>query len=183
MLQFHFDELNVMEIMRTLYEDIDSNCRRAFRKLYHDRFAEMWLFLKGEEPDEDTIEELLEMELANLFDDVNDQTHYIWSTEIVRKRDKAIEAIWASPSKVQKQIEVDKGIRFVSQQIGFYTDIVSDLASFEALQRADIPKVMWNAQNDKKVCRACEKLDGEVFEIDRTPAKPHLRCRCWLSPA
>jgi len=183
MMQFKFDELNVMDTMRVLYLDIDKDCRRTFKKLYHDRFTEMWLFLKDKQPDEDELDELLELELERLFEDVDEQTHYIWSTELNRKRDKATEAIWASPSKLQKQLEVDKGIRWVSQQIGFYMDIVSDKAAFAALKEAGVDLVMWNAQEDTRVCKTCERLDGEIFELDRIPEKPHLRCRCWLSPA
>lgn len=181
MIQMKFDELNVMKTIEALYNDINRDCKKAFRQLFYDRFYEMWLFMKDEKPDEDIIEELLEMELAGLFDEVNEQTHYIWEAEIIRKRDRAVEAIWASPSKVQKQIEVDKAMRILSQQVGFYTDIVSDDAAATAMDRADISRVMWNTQEDGKVCKVCKEREGKTYQLSRVPVK-HLRCRCWLSP-
>ena len=182
MLQLKFDELNVMQTMESLYKAIDDDCKKAFRKLFRDRYIEMWMFLKGKKPHEDIIEELLEMEMAGLFDEVNEQTHYIFEAEILRKRDRAVEAIWSSPSRVQKQIEVDKAMKYLSQQIGFYTDIVSDDAAIDALKNAEVKRVRWNAQKDQRVCQKCKSLDGQIFELRKVPDHPHLRCRCWLSP-
>lgn len=176
-----FDELNVANGLKTLYAEFDNDCRKAFRKLYEERYAELWLYLKDKEAEDDTIDELVEMELAGLLETPNANTHYVWSSEIVRKRDRAIEAVLSSPSKLQKQLEIDKAVRIWLQMAGWYTDFVSQDAELQALKDAGVKEVQRHEMDDERVCMDCRNADGEIYPIDRIPLS-HLRCRRWFTP-
>lgn len=165
-----------------MYEWIDEFCRENLRALYIERYTELWRWLKHQDPD-DQIDELVEMYLAGLWDKPNESTHYAFGTELIRKRDRAKEAIFAVPTRVQKQLELEKAGRYVIQQAGFYADIVTQDAELQAYIDADVRRVQWNVYGDDKVCAQCEELDGEIFDIEDVPLRPHLRCRCYLTPA
>ena len=131
----------------------------------------------------DALEELMEMELAGLLGEPNEVTHYTYAEEVLRKRDRAKEAILAVPTKAQKQLEIDKALRMFMQQTRFYTDLTSDDASYMALKDNGVESVRWHTQRDGKVCSECDERDGVVYPINRVPPKPHPNCRCWLSKA
>lgn len=180
--QLKFDELNVSEYLKKLYEQFDADCKKAFRRLYKDRYEELWIYLKGKKPDEDELDELLEMYLAGLLEEPNEVTHYIWDTEVIRKRERAVEAVLSSPSKLQKQLEIDKAVRIWLQMAGWYTDFTSQDAEIQAMKDAGIKKVRRYEMKDEKVCDVCKKADGEVYDINKIPPLPHLRCRRWFEP-
>lgn len=177
-----FDELNVMREIDRLYTGIEQDCRRVFRELYIARYEALWYALKDEKPDEDELDELVEMYLAGMWDEPDELSHYAFGPELVRKRDRAKEAILAVPTKAQRQLELEKAVRFVIQQIGFYVDITEDAASLQALKDAGVKRVQWNVYGDNRVCGTCESMDGNIYPINRVPVKPHLRCRCYLTP-
>lgn len=131
----------------------------------------------------DALEELMEMRLAGLLDEPNEVTHYTYAAEVLRKRDRAKEAIIAVPTKAQKQLEIDKALRIFMQQTRFYTDLTSDDATYIALKDEGVRYVRWNTLNDGKVCSDCHDRDGVVYEINKVPDKPHPNCRCFLTKA
>ena len=178
-----FDELNVKNETETLYAELDRDCRAAYRELYIDRYTELWFWMKGKNPDEDLIDELVEMELAGLLDGPNETTHYIWSNEVLRKQKRLEEAILASPSSVQKQLEIDKAVRIWLQMAGWYTDFVSQDAEIQAFKDAGVKKVQRHEMKDDRVCEECRDADGTIYEIDKIPPLPHLRCRRYFTPA
>jgi len=174
--------MNVMKEIDLLYERIEELCTKRFAALYAERYGEMCLWLTNEEPEDDEVDELVEMYLAGLLDIPNPVTHYAFHAELIRKRDRAKEAILSVPTRTQKQLELEKSVRHMMQQIGFYTDITEDEANLQALKDAGVKRVRWTAYGDEKVCDSCEDLNGTVFDIDKVPTKPHPRCRCYLVP-
>lgn len=177
-----FDDLNVMQQVDALYEEIEILCCEYYRLLYVERFGEMWFWLKNKEPEEDEVDDLAELYITRILNIPHAVTHYAFHSELVRKRDKCKEAITSVPTKTQKQLELEKAIRYVTQQAGFYMDITEDEADLQALTDAGVKKVRWITYGDDRVCETCEELDGTVWDIDNVPTKPHPRCRCYLIP-
>lgn len=181
-----FDELNVLKEIDKLYDILDRNNRRVFKDLYTERYIEVYLFISGlgklPRGKEDEIDDLVDMQLAGLLSEPNEVTHYAYDTEVFRKRDRAKEAIGAVPTKAQKQLEMEKALRYWAQQTGFYVDIVSDDAAMQAMIDGGVKHVKWNDQDDRKVCFECHDRDGVIYPINKVPAKPHPRCRCYLTP-
>ena len=177
-----FDELNVLKETDVLYEQIGTACQRELKALYGARYMEVWLWLKGELPKRDDVDELVEMYFAGLWDVPNESTHYAFGPELDRKRDRAKEAIVAVPTKTQKQLELEKASRYVIQQAAFYVDITSQDAEKQAMVNAGVKKVKWNIYGDDRVCKTCHDRNGKIYEITKVPPRPHLRCRCYLTP-
>lgn len=177
-----FDDLNVMDETEVLYEHFSVDIKAELRELYVARYTEVYEWLTGKYPKYDEIDELVEMYLAGLWDEPNESTHYAFGPELKRKKEKAQEAIRAVPTKAQKQIEMDKASRYVLQQSGFYVDIASQDAEKKALTDAGIKKVKWNIYGDDRVCKTCYDRNGKIYEISKVPPRPHLRCRCYLTP-
>lgn len=173
-----------MREIDALYAGLDEDNREKYRQIYRARYLEMILFLMGEEEADrdDTIDEMAEMALAELLSEPNEVTHYAYDAEVYRKRDRTKEAVNSVAGKVLKQIELDKALKLWQRQTQQYADTVSDRAAQDAFDTAGIKEVVWNTQEDEKVCAVCKGRDGEVYTISNVPPKPHYRCRCWLSP-
>ena len=163
-----------------MYADIDRTFRKRCKELYYLRYWEIRHWLGTD--DEDEIDELFEMYLAGLLDNPNENTHYTYSTEILRKRDRAKEAILSIPTKARKQIELDKQIRFLMQMCDWYLDFVSQDAEIQAFIDEGVKEVERHEMNDGKTCRTCQDADGDIYPIDDIPPLPHLRCRRWFTP-
>ena len=172
-----FDDLNVMQDIDSLYEELGKNNRKKFKELWRARCREVLRWM-----DEDEIDELLEMHLAGLLDEPNSVTHYAYTTEVLRKRDRAKEAALSVPTKAQKQIEIDKHLRYWLQMTGWYLDFVSQDAEISAFEAAGIKKVQRHERDDEKTCSVCREADGQVYEVTKIPPLPHLRCRRWFTP-
>lgn len=173
-----FDELNVIEEASLLYTELDKATRKAFREL----FIAVYTNAVTEDESEDTVDELAEICITEILDNPHRLTHMTYSAEILRKRDYMSEAVNSVTSKADKQAEMDKALRLWSQMIGWYTDFIEISAHTQALMKSGVKRVRWNAQEDEKVCRECEELDGEEFDIGSIPDIPlHLNCRCYLT--
>lgn len=167
--------MNVASRIDALYKDLEQDNKIAFEALYSARFEELTDWLNRT----DVVDEMVEVEI--LLKEPNDVTHYVYDTEVLRKRDRAKEAVNAVPTKQQKQLELEKALRLWSQQTDEYCDIVSDAATIKAFERAGIKKVVWHTQRDEKVCAECHPRDEKVYQINHIPMK-HWGCRCWVSP-
>lgn len=177
-----FDEVNVIQEIDRLYDDIYTEAIEAFRRLFKARYAEMWAYLERGKADEDFLDDLFDLYMMDFLATPNPVVGYAFDTEFLRKRDKAKEAIQSAPTKLQKQTQYDKNVRYISIQDSFFIDLVSDEAARLAMKNAGIEKVMWITQQDAKVCFDCDDRHGVVYPIDDVPDKPHPRCRCYLRP-
>ena len=177
-----FDELNVMQEVSALYAALYRDTERLYRLLYEERYLELLKWLDSEEPDEDELDDLVEMWLAGFLKTPNEILHYAFDTEILRKRDRAIEAINSVPTKIQKQVFLEKHGRYYLQMATWYTDMASHDAELQALRDAGIKKVKWNIYGDDHVCKPCYDRNGKIYDIDKVPSRIHPRCRCYLTP-
>ena len=183
----NFDELNVLKQVDNMYSDIDKQVRKKLKELWIDRFLEMMAFLLAEKyikkiPDDDEIDELAEMHLAGLLDEPNEVTHYTYAHEILRKRDKAKEAILSVPTKAQKQLILDKHLRYYLQQTAWYVDFTSQDAEIASYDEAKVKRVQRHEQKDDRVCAVCKAADGEIYDVDKIPELPHPACRRFFTP-
>lgn len=183
----NFDELNVLKQVDNMYSDIDKQVRKKLKELWIDRFLEMMAYLLAESfikaiPDEDEIDELAELHMYDLLDKPNEVTHYTYAHEVLRKRDKAKEAILSVPTKAQKQLMLDKHLRYYLQQTVWYGDFTSQDAEITSYDEAKVDRVQRHEQKDERVCAVCKAADGEIYDVDKIPPLPHLACRLWYTP-
>lgn len=165
-----------MQQIDSLYEALEDDDRKLFVSLFAAKYREVY-------GDRDDIEEMAELFVLKLLSEPNENTHYTFETEALRKRDRAKEAVLAEPTKVQKMIQMDKAIRQWSQMAGWYADFTSQGAEIQALKDSGVKKVRRHEKNDERTCHECRAKDGEVYSIDNIPPLDHLRCRRWFTGA
>ena len=166
-----FDELSVLEVTRTLYQDLARDNQKVFLELAQERYQEAEPH--GEEPPD------LAWLLA-LLAAYNAVTKYQYSNEWERKRDRTAEAINSTTAKVT---EFRRGLMYWSQMTGWFADEVTDQATLKAYQDSGVKKVEWHTVLDGRECETCKERDGKIYPIRSIPPKPHPGCRCFYTPA
>ena len=184
-----FDELNVITDCNALYAELDRSARKKYRELFALRYMEVFEWLIALDatsaviPAEDTVDEIAELAIAGLLSEPNPTTHYAWDAEILRKRDKAAEAVNSVSGKGNKQDELARHQRYIAAQMGYYADFASQDAEIQAMKDAGIKRVQRHERDDDKVCRVCRVLDGKIYDIDKVPPPEHPHCRRWFTKA
>lgn len=173
-----FDALLVSQVLTALYKQLDTDLRYELYLLADEQYEEMADSVGLEEQDEG-FEDLF---LENILSKPDPITHYAYDAEVLRKRDRAIEAVNAVSGVQNKQAELDKALRFWAQMVGQYADTVAYEAAVKAFKDAGVKYVKWVTQKDEKVCVECDSRDGKIYPINRLPARPHWRCRCYVTP-
>lgn len=165
--QTGFDELNVLEVTRTLYQDLARDNQQVFLELAQERYQETEPH--GEEPPD------LAWLLA-LLAAYNAVTKVIYDNDVDRKRQYTAEGINSSTAKVT---EFRRGLHYWAGLTADYADIVTDESTLKAYRDAGVRRVRWVTAGDEKVCETCRERNGKVYPINSIPPKPHRRCRCW----
>lgn len=173
-----FDALLVSQVLTALYRQLDTDLRYELYLLADEQYEEMADSVGLEELDEG-FEDLF---LENILSKPDPITHYAYDAEVLRKRDRAIEAVNAVSGVQNKQDELDKALRFWAMCAQQYCDIVAYQAAIKAFKDAGVKYVKWVTQKDEKVCVECDSRDGKIYPINRLPARPHWRCRCYVTP-
>lgn len=167
-----FDELNVVIIAAELYQRLMQINREAYLLLMR-----YYLMLEAQEG-EDYGDEMFDLWLDDLLRTPSAVMKYSYESESIRKRDRLVEALIGTNGSVQ---EIDKAMRYWTQQTGWFALEVAD----EALKRGRVLRgvryVKWVSENDTRVCTDCMAMNGKIFPIQNVPPKPHPNCRCRLS--
>ena len=161
-----FDELSVLEVTRTLYDNLSADNEEIFLELAQERYQEAEPH--GEEPPD------LAWLLA-LLAAYNAVTKYQYTNEVERKRQYTTEGINSSTAKVT---EFRRGLHYWADLTSTYADIVTDESTLKAYRDAGVRRVRWVTAGDEKVCETCRERNGKVYSINAIPPKPHRRCRC-----
>lgn len=169
-----FDELNVLETVRGLYDSLAADNQDIFLELAGASYQQ------AEPHGEDKPSAAWLLGLLLAYDPV---TKYVYQHEVERKRARLAEALVAVGKNLQAQNEQwRKGLSFWAQQTAQYADIVTDAAMIKAFADSGITKLRWITQEDEKVCKICRERDGKIYPITDLPDKPHWRCRCYWAP-
>lgn len=167
--QHGFDQLNVLEVTRTLYQDLARDNQQVFLELAQERYQEAEP--RGTEPPD------LAWLLA-LLAAYNAVTKVIYANEIQRKQAYTTEGINSSTAKAT---EFRRGLHYWADLSSTYADIVTDESTLKAYRDAGVKKVRWVTAGDERVCETCRERDGKVYTINAIPPK-HRRCRCHYLP-
>ena len=168
--QHGFDELNVLEVTRTLYDQLRKDNQDVFLELAQERYQEVEP--RGEEPPD------LAWLLA-LLAGYSAVTKVIYDNDVDRKRQYTAEGINSSTAKVT---EFRRGLHYWADLTATYGDIVTDESTLKAYRDAGVKKVRWVTVGDEKVCATCRERNEKVYPINSIPTKPHRRCRCVFEP-
>ena len=163
-----FDELSVLEVTRTLYQDIARDNQEIFLELAQERYQEAEPH--GEEPPD------LAWLLA-LLAAYSAVSKVVYNNEVDRKRGYTAEGINSSTAKVT---EFRRGLHYWADFTGQFADEITDEVTLKAYRDAGVKKVEWHTVLDGKECETCKERDGNIYPINAVPPKTHKRCRCWL---
>ena len=166
------DELN---IIRAVGEAYDSSIRMAERRLLEcARLAYEAAMRESGKKKRNPIDRDWLIEFLMTADPV---TLYKFLPEAERKKARLTEALAATTARAS---EVDKSLKAWTRQIGQVAIEVTDAATIRAFKDAGVAQVQWVSEHDARVCDTCEDMDGNVYDIDKLPPKPHWGCRCRI---
>ena len=168
--QMGFDELNVLEVTRTLYQDLARDNQKIFLELAQERYQET-------EPHGEELPDLAW--LLALLAAYNAVTKVIYDNDVDRKRQYTAEGINSSTAKVT---EFRRGLHYWANLTATYGDIVTDESTLKAYRDAGVKKERWVTAGDEKVCETCRERNEKIYSINSIPPKPHRRCRCVFEP-
>lgn len=174
-----------VSIIRTVLKVYRESARKAKKRYYGIGFEAYLLGLYMCGINGRKAHEMAEKAITNEWvDGILEQTDFVtlyrFDSETERKAYRLAEAVEAVPE--ERNREIDKAMRYWSQQLGQYALNFTDYAVVQAFQDAGIEMVKWQTENDQRVCNECYALDGQVFRIDELPRKPHWACRCRVRP-
>lgn len=165
-----FDELNVIQISHTIYDEalqeIEREATRLVKTVYdsHSESKEI------EEPEANSF--VLALMLA-----YNPVTKYIFRNEIDRKRSRFAEGVISSETPLEE-------VRLAQRLLVAMTKQFADDATFDAIVKAykddGVEEVRWVTAVDDRRCKECKSRHGKIYPIDNIPSKPHLHCRCYV---
>jgi hypothetical protein len=161
------DEVHVLSQVNATYQESDKTTREAFLLLAQNTYNEY--SRRGlRSLDDEWVDELLES--------YDPTTKYVYAHEVERKAARCAEAVISTGNTRE---EIKNALRYYSAMNGEYAVIVTLAAQKQAYKDDEEDWIMWNTQKDGHVCRICQSRDGEIYEPDEYPARPHWGCRCY----
>ena len=181
-----FDQLNIIMLNRQtaeMYSELDDYNRKAYRQLAE--HARAWAYeVMGKDMKKKDMSDLVNQYLK-WYDPV---TQYVYVKEVDRKRMRLNESILAAREyqeleKLQKSVKKAADLWY-TQSSQYAIDIMDQALTIAFLEEDEDDFVFfrWNTQQDEKVCEICGARDGQVYEADSYPTKPHYGCRCYKTP-
>lgn len=176
-----WDELNVVRAVGKTYDDSVRMAKRRYYEIAFEAFIVAMLEARIDNKDAtQKAEEVITNDwILDMLEEVDPVTLYAFMPETERKKQRLIEALAVATNR---NAEIDKALRYWTQQIGQYADNSVFRARLEAFRQTGIEQVIWVTQEDDRVCEDCEPLDGQIFDVDNVPDPPHWGCRCRLIP-
>lgn len=176
-----WDELHIIRTVVSVYTQSAKRARKRYFGVAWDAY--MIGLLLCDIPDAKAQQMVKKAITLTWVDDVLERvdpvTQFRFDRETERKAYRLAETLEVT---TERQKAVDKALRDWSRQLGQYAINFTDYAIIKAFADAGIKRVMWMTQRDERVCSECSDLNGQIFEIDHVPPKPHWGCRCELMP-
>lgn len=182
-----FDELNaprITSLTKAMLERLLKENKKAFLKIAKEAADEAADDVKalgiGATPiptDEKYVDGVL--------NEYNPITGYLYYPEADRKRARLSEALMAAvivSSRADYHKELKKFANLWHTQTLQYGETMVDKTREKTFKKNGIKRVRWVAEKDDKTCPICKERDGNIYDIDKVPIKPHYRCRCWIEP-
>lgn len=174
-----WDQVNVIRTVVTVYRTSMRKARKRYLKVA--RYGYLYgMYLCGLERDTKAAEKAItEKWVDRVLTETDFVTMYRFNNEAERKAYKLAETLEVSPDRNR---EIDKALRYWSQQLGQFAINMTDYAILQAFEDAGVDEAIWDTVKDERRCHACRELDGKRFKLDDVPPKPHIGCRCHLIP-
>lgn len=173
-----FDELNVIRARKEVngtFSRISREVKREFREVSRKVRTDTEEEIGAKSKRFDSA-----LFLLALFKRYDPVTKYVYNTEWTRKRDRTVEGMLASRNRLEMRNSLRRSLDVLVNQVKQYADNLTDEARLSVFRDAGIQYVIWNTQEDEKVCEICRERDGKRYAIGDIPPK-HYHCRCYLT--
>ena len=118
--------------------------------------------------------------IQEFFEAYSPVTKYVFINELERKFSRLFEALI---SDLEERLESYQNTeKLIVRQVKQNSIEFEDDLTKKTYEDLGVKKVRWVAEHDDKTCGVCDELDGEVFNLEDVPPKPHQNCRCYLIP-
>lgn len=176
-----WDEVNVIQVVTNVYRKSAKRARKRYYEVAYESYI-LGLMLCGVDakkahkmaPRAITLEWL-----DSVMEETDLVTFYRFYSEAERKAYKLAETLEVAPNRNR---EIDKALKYWSQQLGQFAISITDAAIMQAFTDMDVEMVQWISERDSRTCNECIAYSDQIFRRDEVPAKPHWGCRCKLRP-
>ena len=176
-----WDEIHVIRTVAAVYRTSTEQAKKRYYEVGFEAYL-LAMAICGMDPrkaQEMAETSITEEWVLNILTRVDPLTRYRFDTETERKAYRLAETLEVAPDRSR---EIDTALRYWSQQLSQYAINVTDYAVAQAFMDAGVERVVWVTVPDERRCHECAEIDGEEYDIDKIPPKPHLGCRCRLMP-
>lgn len=183
-----FDELNAPRVTKETTELFD-RLKRENEKLYlkvaekaYDDAGEAALAAGYEKPRESRITTAWVISLLAAYNFVSG---YLYESEADRKRLRLAEQMMTAREYQNRTLYNDSVRRSANlwwTQASHYMLEAVDNATLDGYKDSGVKKVEWHTNIDGRECKVCRERNGQIYNIDDVPPKPHRNCRCYLKP-
>ena len=176
-----WDEINVIRTVVSVYRKSARKARRRYFEVAFEAYLLMCAVCNIDPKKAHMMAEkaITEKWVDSVLTETDFITLYRFDTETERKAYRLAETLEVSNDR---DAEINKALRYWSQQLGQYAINFTDYAMLQALEDAGVEFAEWVTMADEKVCHSCSALDGQSFRVDEWPGKPHMGCRCRMRP-
>ena len=110
---------------------------------------------------------------------------YLYESEAERKRLRLVEQVMTSREYLNRTLYNDSVRRSANlwwTQASHYMLEAVDKATLDGYKDSGVKKVEWHTNIDGRECKICRERNGQIYEVDKVPPKPHRNCRCYCVP-
>ena len=173
-----WDQIHIIRTVVAVYRESAKKARKRYYEVAYEAYLLMLMTL--DVPPKEAHQMADKAITMDWVDKVLEETDFVtlyrFNTEAERKAYRLAETLEVTEDRAK---EIDKALKYWSQQLGQYAINFTDYAAMQAFEDAGIERVMWMTQRDERVCGECAALNGLIFELDEIPPKPHVNCRCF----
>lgn len=127
---------------------------------------------------------IIGFDIDKYFDTYSKTLLFVYLNEMIRREARYTEGVIAledmnSPDMLNYQKRNVNSMSKMADEVSVDAERDSYIAE---MKHDGVEEVVWIAEMDDRTCSECELLNGQVFDIDNVPERPHQGCRCEIEP-
>lgn len=185
---FGFDELNAPRVTsetQALFDRLMRENEKLYLKVAKKAYADAVAAAVAagyKDPGENRINAVWVVALLGAYNFVSG---YLYESEAERKRLRLAEQMLTAReylNRTQYNDSIRRSANLWWTQASHYMLDAVDKATLDGYEDSGVKRVVWHTEIDGRECSVCRERNGQIYEIDNVPPKPHRNCRCYYTP-
>ena len=185
---FGFDELNAPRVTsetQALFDRLMRENEKLYLKVAKKAYADAVAAAVAagyKDPGENRINAVWVVALLSAYNFVSG---YLYESEAERKRLRLAEQMLTAReylNRTQYNDSLRRSANLWWTQASHYMLDAVDKATLDGYEDSGVKRVVWHTEIDGRECSVCRERNGQIYEIDNVPPKPHRNCRCYYTP-